>query len=249
MNIAGVEIGQGHPCRTICEVSNNHNGSLDRAKRIITAAKEAGADFIKFQCYLPDELVALRGDGPAPEPWGSDGFTMKSLYEKAQTPHEWFPELVAHANWEGIPWFSSVFGPDSFALLEGLGCPAYKLASLDFHDERLFGMACCGKLVIRSVSSHYAPDAVMGPVEYMYCPREYPQPRAHLGNILNGYLGYSYHGTDPETPALAAMCGAKLVEVHFHLEDEPSVLEANVSLHEQQFTDMVTHIRHVEALL
>ena len=61
MNIAGVEIGGNNPCRFVAEISNNHNGSLDRAFRLIEAAKKSGADLIKWQCYTPDELVTLAG--------------------------------------------------------------------------------------------------------------------------------------------------------------------------------------------
>jgi sialic acid synthase SpsE len=113
VNIAGVEIGSGHPCRFVAELSNNHNGDRDRCGRLIDAAKAAGADFVKFQCYTPDELVALRGDGPAPAPWNDR--TMRDLYTQAQTPLDWFPKIKAHCERVGIPWFSSVFGPTSLS--------------------------------------------------------------------------------------------------------------------------------------
>ena len=260
MNIGDVEVGTGHPCRTIAEISCSHNGSLERAKRLIQAAKEAGADFVKFQCYTPDELVVLRGDGPAPDPWGSDGYTMKALYEKAQTPHDWFPELVQHAKDLDIPWFSSVFGLQSLALLESLDCPAYKIAALDAGDEGLSRwVAVAGKPVIRSVrpgAQDVEDLAVRGRDDFlMLCPTGYPQERACL-NWMNrltyrtvGCDGYSYHGTSSETPALAALCGAELVEAHFHLDTEPSELEANVCLTESQFAGMVGRIRHYEGLL
>ena len=140
MNISGVEIGPDQPCRIVAEISNNHNGELSTCLRLIRECAEAGADFVKFQCYTPDELVALRGDGPAPEPWGSEGWTMVDLYEKAQTPHAWFPNVVAYCESLGIPWFSSVFGDDSLRLLEDLDCPAYKISALDNETEFAGGM-------------------------------------------------------------------------------------------------------------
>lgn len=231
----------------IAEVSNAHNGDLARAFRLLDAAKHAGATSAKFQCYLPDELIALRGDGPAPEPWASQGFTMKALYEKAQTPHAWFPELVGYCNRIGMPWFSSVFGPDSLALLESLGCPRYKLASLDYaqYGWRKTVQYTNKPLIISFNGAHAPTDCTHA----LYCPGGYPQPAFHLSNIRNGYHGFSYHGTDAEVPVVAVACGAKIIECHFQLADEPSELESNVSLNEYQFEQMTKDIRRVEEMI
>lgn len=255
MKIGAIEIGSGHPCRTICEIGNAHNGSKDRAIRLISAAHEAGADLIKFQCFLPDELVALRGDGPAPDPWGSEGWSMHDLYSRAQTPHDWFPDLVGHAHEVGIPWFSSVFGLQSLALLESLHCPAYKIAALDSENVGLSRwVAASGKPIIRSEPPQYSEDDVLSNHArrhelHMLCPPGYPQEHAQLDELGDWYTGYSYHGTSSETPALAAFAGAKLIECHFQLEDEPSELEADISLNESQFAGMIGRIRHFEGLL
>lgn len=243
MNIAGVEIGNGHPCRVSVDLSNNHNGDFDRAIRLLSAIKKAGADFAKFQCYTPDELVELRGDGPAPDPWGSEGWTMRDLYEKAQTPHAWFPDLVAHCEEIGLPWFSSVFGAESLALLESLGCPAYKIAALDVGDIGLGGMvASATKPVIVSQRA-----ALPYPADYvLYCPEGYPQPGPfdhETLDVFDKFDGFSYHGTRPYIPVLAAQMGAKIVEVHVHLKDEPSELEANVSLNEVQLAAVCAEVK------
>jgi N-acetylneuraminate synthase len=247
MNIAGVSIGEGQPCRVIAEVSNNHNGSLDRALRLLDEAKACGADFAKLQAYLPEELVALRGDGPAPEPWGGQGYTMRALYEKAATPLAWLPALFTHAKTIGLPLFSSVFGPRSLAALEAVDCPAYKLAALDFEANDLRWMVEeTGKPIVRSCPHDIAPVCVG--VLLLYAPPGYPQPQAKLRRITHGYQGYSYHGTDPHVPVLAAAAGARLIECHFMLNAEPSDLEANVSLGEYAFSFMVDTIRYHERL-
>jgi pseudaminic acid synthase len=207
-SIANVPIGAGHPCRFVAELSNNHNGSLDRAHRIIDAAKAAGADFAKFQCYTPDELVALRGDGPAPEPWGADGWTMRALYEKAQTPHAWFPELVNHCRDIGLPWFSSVFGAESLALLESLDCPAYKIARLDHQNAALVELVVRnGKPFLISGDNHYDTSTLQAlPHEVcllilrdrlLYCPPGYPQTGFAFRRSVSGtdYDDYGDNGT------------------------------------------------------
>jgi len=214
----------------VAEVSNNHNGSLWVAHQLIDAIREAGAHWLKFQCYTPDELVRLRGDGPAPDPWGADGWTMHDLYTKAQTPHAWFPELVAHCNAIGQPWFSSVFGPDSLALLESLGCPVYKMASLDREQEDFRSLVyATGKPLIQSSPS---PLTLEEGIVQLYCPAGYPQTvtPTELERALPSFRGFSYHGTDWAVPAYAISCGAEIIECHVQLDDVPSELEQDVSL-------------------
>lgn len=232
----------------VAELGPNHNGQFQNALRLIESAKDAGADFCKLQAYLPSELVALRGDGPAPEPWGSQGWTMRDLYESAATPFEWFPELVAHAKDIGIGWFASVFGAESLAMLEGLDCPAYKIAAMEWSDSGLRHMVeATGKPVVRSMPLAQSDDG--GPWN-VYCPPGYPQTELHLARIRSGfYWGFSYHGQDPNVPAYAVVAGARYIETHIHLEDEPSRLEAGFAFTGRGFKEMVHGIRKAEALL
>ena len=254
MNISGIDVGSGQPCRFVFEVSNAHNGSKARAFQLIYAAQQAGADFVKFQCYTPDELVALRGDGPAPEPWGAQGWTMRALYEKAQTPHAWFRALVKHCAELGMPWFSSVFGPESLALLESLGCSAYKIARLDNDADVLIDdVVRRGKPVLVSDDARYV-GRWRSPFTWLYCPAGYPPPAEEIDipNFKNGdenYSGLSSHCLDPRLPIAAVARGAKLLEYHVQLDDEPSELEANVSLTMTQLAQMVRDVRATEALI
>jgi sialic acid synthase SpsE len=245
VNIAGVDVGPGYPTRVIFEMSNNHNGSLDTALRLADAAKESGADFLKLQAFTPAELVLLRGDGPAPEPWGSDGWTMRALYEKARTPMTWFVRLVEHCRQIELPWFSSVFGIGSLAVLEALECPAYKLAALD-HGKRtlLNAVKATGKPILRSCNKVSRPD---GTGLWLYCPPGYPQAPVPLPGPLRRYTGFSYHGTDPDVPYLAAAYGAKLIECHVQLDDDPSELESDVSLTVSQLASLVDRLAYLEA--
>jgi sialic acid synthase SpsE len=260
VNIGGVEIGQGQPCRFVAEISNNANGKFDNAIRLIDAAKAAGADFVKFQCYTADELVALRGDGPAPEPWGAQGWTMRTLYERAATPLEWFPALFQHARDIGIVPFSSVFGLGSLVVLEKCACPAYKIAKMENGQSGLIeAVHSRNKPVLMSTSE--ASFGKAGWMFYrahtMYCPGGYPCDPADVrlpnfgGDIYSqhSHIGLSSHCMDPLLPIAAVARGCKLIEMHFMLDDEPSELEANVSLTASQFGNMVKAVRRVEQML
>jgi sialic acid synthase SpsE len=260
MKIGDVEVGGSAPCRFVAEISNAHNGSLTRALKLIDAAKEAGADFAKLQCYEPAELVTLRGDGPAPKPW--DHMTMDRLYAKAQTPHKWFPKLFAHARDIGIVPFASVFGLRSLEVLRAVDCPAIKISKLDRGVRWLVGAAFVldkPVLVSTSGTGWTVFSGVLWPastdprnhetkeyrVQFLYCPGEYPcaVKDIHLpkfgGNDAGPYIGLSSHCLALELPIAAVARGAKLLEYHFMLEREPSELESNVSLTEKQFAEMV----------
>lgn len=258
LSIAGVEIGAGQPTRFVAEISNNHNGSDVRARQLIWAAKDAGADFVKFQAYRPSELVALRGDGAAPEPWGSLGWTMERLYAKAQTPLEWFPLLVQSCKDAGIPWFSSVFGAESLSVLEYFNCPAYKIARLDVGSALWMDAFATGKPLVMSFGPN--DEINYNAALKLWCPEKYPQTPPYFDrdtfltddvhrDTVQNFDGFSYHGTSRMPCVTAATLGAKLIEAHFQLDDEPSELEANVSLTASEFRKMVDDVRAVEEMI
>lgn len=227
-------------CAVVAEISNAHNGDIDRAKRLIDVAIEAGVHAVKFQAYTPNELVALRGNGQAPDPWGSQGWTMRDLYTAARTPLEWFAELAPYVEANGGKWFASVFGETSLTAMQLLGCQMYKLAALDYRSLKLRHMVHdTGKPTIVSVPRNKAPK-LWDEAVALYCPAGYPQGPINLRTMVRGkFAGLSYHGTIPLVPALAAAMGARIVEVHIHLADEPSELEANISLDETQLVTLI----------
>jgi sialic acid synthase SpsE len=246
VNIGGIEVGGSHPCRFVAEVSNAHNGDFARAHRLVDAIATTGAEFIKFQAFTPDELVSLRGDGPAPAQWGAQGWSMRALYEKAQTPLEWFPRLVAHCDLIGVPWFSSVFGMTSLRTLEFLHCPAYKIARLDNKDGGLMvAVRETGKPVIVSTEANIFPANFN-----LYCAPGYPATFTWLPEkfTTGGFAGLSSHCLAPELPVAAVARGCKLIEMHVQLADEPSELEENVSLNQFQFKAMVDSVKATEVI-
>lgn len=248
MNLAGLPIGAGHPVRIVAEISNAHNGQLHQCLGLIDAAQAAGADIVKFQAYTPEELVALRGDGPAPEPWGSQGYTMASLYEKAQTPLSWFPTLKGHCDRRGMPWFSSVFGAESLAVLEDVGCPTYKISHFEYRNAQLAeAVKATGKPLVVSVPTGQHRGFWTPNTWIVTCPGGYPtEPKdMHLAGPMTGL---SSHCRDYLAAPLAVALGAKYLEYHFELLRTPSELEHNVSLNPWEFAAMTEAVRRAEVL-
>ena len=136
MEIAGRQIGPNHSPYIIAEMSANHNGSLERALKIIAMAKRSGADAVKLQTYRA-ETMTLDIDHPrfrvqGENPW--DGEHLFDLYKKAETPWEWHEKLFDYGKEIGITIFSSPFDSTAVELLESLGAPAYKIASFETID-------------------------------------------------------------------------------------------------------------------
>ena len=236
MKISGVEISNPERPVVVAEIGCSHNGDFKLAMRLIDECALAGADIVKFQAYTLNEILDLRGEGTVPEPWKGKAASMRELYVKAMTPLDWLPLLTETLQMEGVPWFSSVFGPESFALLESLGCPAYKVAALDRGTD----WAHCMRWNTDKPLIASSPEGRMLWADMtLYCPPGYPQEWGKATLVTDQYDGISYHGTDVyQAMALKNLGPCKMIEVHVQLDDEPSYLDAHSSLTVSQLREL-----------
>lgn len=162
MKIGNREIGGNAPAYIIAEMSGNHAGSIENAKKIIHAAKEAGADCIKIQTYTPDTLTIDCDNQYFRVGAGTwDGENLYKLYQKAYTPWEWQSELKKEAESIGIDFFSTPFDKTSVDFLEEMGIEFYKIASFEIVDIPLIKyVASKGKPIIMSTGM-----ATLGEIE------------------------------------------------------------------------------------
>src|SRR3984893_6157699 len=195
--IAGRMIGPGQPPYVIAELSGNHNGDIERAFRLIEAAKAAGADAVKLQTYTAD-TITIDHNGPGFTIKGGlwDGRRLHELYREAHTPWEWHPALFERARKAGITCFSSPFDPSAIDFLETLGAPAYKIASFEIVDTPLIRHAAkTGKPLVISTgmaeeseigeAARIARDSGKGGFALLHCISAYPTPaeEANLARI------------------------------------------------------------------
>ena len=267
MKIGNKEIGSGHPVFIVAELSGNHQGSLEKAKEIVKAACEAGADAIKTQTYTPDDLTIDCSKelfqvkvNPA---W--QGRTLYGLYQEAHTPYEWQPELKKVAESYGIPLFSSVFDEKAVDFWEKMGAPAYKVASFEIGDLELLkkiantkkpvimsrGMALIEEieLALKTFRENGAPE-----VAILHCVSSYPaRPEemnlATIPDIKERFgvvTGLSDHTLGTDAAIASVPLGASIIEKHFTANRADGGVDAGFSLEPQEFKELVRAVRIVE---
>ncbi|MGE8502066.1 MAG: pseudaminic acid synthase [Pseudomonas sp.] len=238
IEVAGVGIGEGCPPFIIAEMSANHGGSLERAKKLVTAALEAGASAVKLQTYTAD-TITLRSDNEEFRISGGlwDGRTLYDLYEEAHTPWEWHKPLFEHARKIGITMFSSPFDNTAVDLLEDLNAPAYKIASFEAVDLPLIKyVASTGKPMIISTGMADAEEiqeAIDAAREggckelaILHCVSGYPAPAEDynlktIPDMIQRFglvTGLSDHTLDNTTAIASVALGASIIEKHFTLD-------------------------------
>lgn len=253
-------IGRQCPPYIVCEISANHNGSLERAIKTIEAAAETGADAIKIQTYTAD-TITIDSDNPEFRISGGlwDGRTLYQLYQEACTPYEWHPALFQRARELNITLFSSPFDNTAVELLDTLDCPAYKIASFELTDLPLIAsVARKGKPMIISTGMANLgeiQDAVLtarsngaNGVALLHCVSSYPasadsinlQTLPHLAQAFNVVAGLSDHTPGTAVAVASVALGGCLVEKHFTLSRADGGPDAAFSLEPQEFKRLVT---------
>jgi N,N'-diacetyllegionaminate synthase len=253
----------------IAEAGVNHNGDLSIAKKLVEAAADAGADYVKFQTFKAENLVTKSAQKAAYQVKNiNDGDNSQfQMLKNLEMPYEWHFELKDYANSLGIKFLSTGFDEDSIDFLDDLGMDLFKIPSGEITNRSYLNhIASKGKEVIFSTgmaNMNEVSDAMnvfiqegvqKDRITILHCNTEYPTPMKDVNltamnkiqEELGVKVGYSDHTIGIEVPIAAVALGAKVIEKHFTLDKSMPGPDHIASLDPSELKCMIQAIRNIE---
>lgn len=255
--------------KIIAEAGVNHNGNIIIAKKMIDFAKGAGADYIKFQTFIPENLVSKYAKKAEYQKitTASDESQLQMLRKLMLSKNE-FIELSDYCKATSIGFISTPFDLESVDFLNSFNMDFWKVPSGEITNlPYLVEIAKTGKPIILStgMSDLDEIDAALnvlhsngaGKITLLHCNTQYPTPieDVNLNAILtlkdryNCDVGYSDHTLGIEVPIAAVALGATVIEKHFTLSSNMEGPDHRASLEPKEFKSMVSAIRNIEKAL
>ena len=259
VTIGNRRVGDGEPCYVIAEIGINHNGSLDVARRLMSAALLAGCDAVKFQkrtvdvVYTAEELAK-----PRENPFGTTNGDLKRGLEFDAAA---YGEIDRYARQHGIAWFASCWDEASVDAIAPFDPPCYKIASASLTDDALLRHhRTTGKPIILSTGMSTLEQIdhaveVLGTTDLvlMHATSTYPSTPEELNltaipRLRERYgvpVGYSGHEVGLTTTVAATVLGACLVERHITLDRAMWGSDQAASVEPHGFSRLVRDIHTV----
>lgn len=257
------------PILLVAEIGVNHNGDMTMARELIAAAKDAGADAVKFQTFTAATLVTAR--------------TPKVRYQHETTSRDEshfemirFLELTLDSHGKlfstcqslGVEFISTPYDRESVRFLDRLGVQRFKVASADIVDLPLLeeiaqtgrptllsvGMATLGEI---EIATGHMQKSDAGEITLMHCVSNYPCSDTSLNLMVLSTLqhafhvpiGYSDHSQGCEAAVLSVALGATVIEKHFTLDKSLPGPDHAASATPEEFQRLATAVRRAEVML
>jgi N,N'-diacetyllegionaminate synthase len=258
-------IGAGSACLVVGEVAQAHDGSLGTAHAFIDAIAAAGAEAVKFQTHIahaessPQEQFRIK--------FSHQDATRYDYWKRMEfTPEQW-ASLSEHAHQRGLLFLSSPFSEEAIELLEGIGMPAWKIASGEVNNPILLDRIIKTRkpiLLSTGMSTLVEIDQIVERIKtqnlalaVFQCTSKYPSQPEDVGlNMLEVYrnrygvpVGLSDHSGKIFPGLTAASLGASIVEVHVVLSRDMFGPDVPVSLTPPELGQLVEGTRFIEKML
>jgi N-acetylneuraminate synthase/N,N'-diacetyllegionaminate synthase len=266
INIGSRKIGQGYPAYIVAEIGINHNADMDLAKKMILAAKESGADAVKFQNYKTEDFVPIKN---VEFEYKSQGKLVKEfqydMFKRYELSDENLVDLKSFSDANGIDFHSTPTNFQGVDLLKKIGVDVLKngsdyLTNLDLVEYMgksglptvlSTGMAVVGEIddAVQKFQETGNKDLIL-----LHCTSCYPTPPEdiHLAKIKTlrdtfGVIsGFSDHSKGAWAAVGSVPYGAAWIEKHFTLDKNLPGPDHSFSCDPQELRQMVEGVRYIE---
>ncbi len=232
---------------------------LDNAKALVLAAKEAGADAVKFQTHIfEDEQMNV--DVVSPHFKGADRYSWVKRNTEA-TPIEFWQQLKSFCDEQGIIFFSTPMSRKAAMMLESINVPLWKVGSGDILDFVTLDYITKTKkpiIISSGMSTLEELDLSLdflktrqADIVLMHCVSKYPCPPEELNLQTISFLqkrfqvlvGFSDHSLGHDSVLAAVQLGAVVIEKHFSFDRTLFGADHKVSMTPAEFKAMVDDIK------
>lgn len=265
--------GLFHPtinrCKIIAEIGVNHCGDIALAKKMILAAKESGADAVKFQTFSAKKLATKNAlKVPYQLQFSSADETHLEMLEKLELSYKAHEDLYQFCSNANIEFLSTPYDVDSAKFLVSLGCDLIKTASADIVDIPLheyLASANLKVLIATGMATLFEVESCLNiyglknlqNVTLLHCVSNYPcsdyslnlTAIKTLGNKFNCDVGFSDHSVGNEAALISRALGAKVIEKHFTTNKSLPGPDQKASSNPEEFSELVKLIRRGEIML
>ncbi|MDO6595882.1 N-acetylneuraminate synthase [Oceanihabitans sp. 2_MG-2023] len=257
----------------IAEAGVNHNGNFELAKKLIDAAADAGADYVKFQTFKAEKVISVNAKKAdyQIENTGDQQESQLEMVKKLELSPAMHDDLVAHCEQYNVKFLSTAFDLDSIDLLSKYKLDIFKIPSGEITNlpylEKIAKLKFPSYIMSTGMANmEEVNDAVQvllnhgiqkEKITILHCNTEYPTPMIDVNlKAMNAIkerfgvsVGYSDHTLGIEIPIAAVALGAQVIEKHFTLDREMKGPDHRASLEPQELKQMVTSIRNIEVAL
>lgn len=263
-------VGDDMPVLIVAEAGVNHNGDIHLAHRLIDAAVKAGADAVKFQSFITEDLITPEAPKAAyqVETTGGPG-SQYGMLKSLELSADQHASLKAHCGDAGILYLCTPYENTSVDMLDRMGVAAFKIASTDTTNIPFLrhvarkrrpvilstGMSTLGE--VEHAVQTLRDGGLDGRIILLQCTSEYPAPinEVNLRAMLTMRqafacpVGFSDHTQGVGAAPWAVALGACVVEKHLTLDRSMAGPDHRASLEPAELATLVRTVREVEAAL
>jgi N,N'-diacetyllegionaminate synthase len=251
----------------IAEAGVNHNGCVETAKKLIDAAADAGADYVKFQTFKSENLVTKQAKQAEYQVKQAKDESQLAMLKKLELKQDDHFLLIDYCAERGIKFLTTPFDFESLEFVKSLNLGLWKIPSGEItnypylqkigilNDKVILstGMANLDEIKA-SVKLLIDSGTDLKNIRVLHCNTEYPTPfedvnMKAMGTIkqeIGVDIGYSDHTLGIEIPIMAVALGATVIEKHFTIDKSQPGPDHAASLEPDELKKMVSAIRNIE---